>query len=908
MQTTVMPLCVDVVTGETVLRRRDLRLPGYIPLTLARRYRSGRDYSGPFGHGWRLNWELTLEVTSEKITYAPDTPHEVDLSSIEEGTQVRHGTGMLVQHGPESYALQPSPSRTLVFEKDAAWEDALPLSRIEDPSGNTVHFFYDRERIAGIVDSVGRQIRFKYQGGQVALLKVIGDNDAASTIRTFQYSRQGDLVEETDAEGHSATFGYRQHLMTEYTRRGGGTQYAGYTDGGRCKALRYGDESEVRRFAYDDSRPSTLITQGDGRQTLYWHVDPGRVLERVDPSGGSRNYFYNDMHRLIGFSDEQDVVQVLQQEDTFLEAGERVAFFELDKDRRITTVLDGLDNQYRLGYRAHRLNKLQASSSTWTFGRDGRGSVTEVASPSGRSVHLRRAAEERKLIIEGEEGLRIEDHFDERGRLIERTDSLQRRFRWRYDGNDRLKSVSAGGQSLEFDYGPRGRPTRIVDAQGQISTMMYDPFGKLKEFTTGDQQYQLTYDSNGQVTGLQGPGKRQARVEYEKEGQVAKVRHATGTLTYRRTEDGLKSVSEQSGQRTEAVYNPVGDPVRWDQPGEPEHLLEYGPSGELMVVERGDRVLGFSYDENGRVVKAAENGQVLELEYDIDGGLVSVSIRGSSKLGITRDERGRPVEIKRGSEASRLSFDAGDRLCAIEADDQKRAIHYDVFNHPTDIGAQTPSTGETLSSPSNDVQTHNLSIHGLSSERREEGNLQLHTSRHGVALSLRIGSWCLPLWRQKDYLSSTRLPSSSLIAATLAFGEEPLLAQIEPHFAPHLPKRWTRAVRYGIRTDYTEIPRPSELSCFGCSPLSYFFLTRRFYEMSDPSLLPSDETDLEQERGRSTDPLVAGSHVTSALRPPIWTHRAVGQHFHREVLGPPEREIGAIDLLEFICQGNHTMT
>jgi len=903
-----MPLRVDVVTGETVLHRTDLRLPGYIPLTLTRTYRSGRDHSGPFGHGWRLNWELTLEVASEKITYAPGTPHEVDLSPIEEGMKARHSTGMLVQHHPEKYTLRPSPSRRLVFEKEEDWGDALPLSQIEDTNGNTVHFFYDRGRIAGIVDSVGRQIRFKYQGGQVALLQLIGDNDAASTIRTFQYGRQGDLVEETDAEGHAASFGYSQQLMTEYTRRGGGTQYASYDGSERCQALRHADGSEVRRFAYDESRPSTLVARGDGRQTLYWYVEDGRVLERIDPSGKSRNYFYDDMHRLIGFSDEQDVVQVLQQEDTFLEAGERVAFFELDEDRRIATVLDGLDNQYRLGYRAQgRPNELQAPSTTWAFGRDGRGSVTEVASPSGRSVRLRRAAEERRLIIKGKEGLRIEDHFDERGRLIERTDSLQRRFRWRYDGNDRLKSVRAGGQSLEFDYGPRGRPTRIVDAQGQTSTMTYDPFGRLQEFATGDQQYQLTYDSNGQVAGLQGPGKRQACVEYEKGGQLAKVRHTTGTVTYRRAEDGLKTVSEQNGQRTEAVYNPAGDPVRWDRPGEPEHLLEYGPSGELMVVERGDRVLNFSYDENGRVVEAAENGRVLKLEYDIDGGLVSVSIGGDSKLGIVRDERGRPIEIKRGSEASRLSFDAGDRLCAIEADDQKWTLHYDEFNHPTDIGGQHPSTGETLSSPSSDVQTHNLSILGPSSEREEEGTLQLHTSRHGVALSLRIGSWCLPLWRQKDYLSSTRLPSSSLIAATLAFGEEPLLAQIEAHFAPRLPKRWTRTVRYGIRTDYTEIPRPSELSCFGCSPLNYFFLTRRFYEMSDPSLLPSDEVDLEGERGHSRDPLVTGSHVPSALRPPIWTHRAVGPHFHRKVLGLPEREIGAIDLLEFICQGNHAI-
>ena len=44
-----MAFCADVATGATTLYEEDLRLPGLIPLVLARRYRSDDDRAGPFG-------------------------------------------------------------------------------------------------------------------------------------------------------------------------------------------------------------------------------------------------------------------------------------------------------------------------------------------------------------------------------------------------------------------------------------------------------------------------------------------------------------------------------------------------------------------------------------------------------------------------------------------------------------------------------------------------------------------------------------------------------------------------------------------------------------------------------------------------------------------------------------------
>lgn len=905
-----MPLRTDVVTGETVLHRTDLRLPGYIPLTLARTYRSGREQSSSFGYGWQLNLEVTLRVAPDEITCAPGTPHETVFSPIEEEMQARHVTGVLIQHRPEAYAIVPAPSRRLVFTKEKARGDTIPLDRIEDASGNSVHFFYDGERIAGIVDTLGRQIRFDYQGGQVSCIRVVGGEGMASAIRTFQYNGQDDLVKETDAEGYAASFGYQRHLMVAYTCRNGGTQYAQYDDDRRCHILWYADESDVRQFAYDKPRQSTRVMQGDGQQTLYRHVHPDQVLERIDPVDQSQNYYYDEGRQLIGFSDEHEAVQTFQQVDfeegtgLFMDTEQRVAFFELDEDVRVANVLDAFENQRTLSYDSHNwpVELRTPAGSEWTFRRNNRGAVIEVISPSGRSVQLARHADDQTLVVDDKQGRRIEDHFDEQGRLVERTDALNRRFQWRYDANGWLRSVHVGGQSMTFNYTPGGQPSRIVDATGQETTLSYDAFGRMRRCAIGDRPYQVGYDSAGRVASVTDPQDRTTQLAHTEGGRISQIQYPGGrTATFRRTGDGVEVTTDGKEGEIVTLYNQAGDPVQWKKPGRSERLLDYGPSGELIGIEREEDSLYFDYNTEGRVAEAVGGNQTLRLDYNADGGLEAVHADGQTVLQCTRSSRGRPVELDVSSRIFQLAYDAGDRLQAIQGEGHKWTFGYDALDRLVKI--QGPRALEKGSSAldAEGVQTHTVGAPEQSDGEKRTAELEVHIARRGLALSVQIGSRCVPIWGRGDYLSPVLPLSPALVAATLTLGAEPLVAPLRPVFTPRLVQHWEQRIAGGVRDDHTEIPSLKELGCPAWSTLDQFFLNRSFYEMSYLSLLPGEAANGPWKRERSPDSWVTGTHVAGELRPPIWTHRAAGPRLHHRALGPRPRPMEAIDILELVC-------
>lgn len=904
-----MPLRVDVGTGEVVLVHTDLRLPGHIPLTLARTYRSGREQSGTFGSGWRLNWALALTTSSEETTYAPGTPQEVRFSPVEEGMQARHAMGPLLQHLPHAYVVVPSPSRRLIFEKEDAQNGTFPLSRVEDPNDNAVHFFYNRGRMAGIVDTMGREIRFEHQGGHVGRLYVDGGSGSASTVRIFRYNGQGDLVEEVDAEGHAASFVYQHHLMTEYTVRDGGTQYAQYDGGERCRALWCADGSDMRRMAYDTRRQVTRVTNGEGRQTLYQHVQPGQVLERTDPADQSQTCYYDETRRLIGFSDEHEAVQTFQQLDfegreaTLLEAEERGAFLELNEDLRATSVRDPLDRQHALGYgdQERPIEYQTPSGRVWAFRRDDRGAVTEVTSPAGKSVHLAYTPEDRRLVVEDDLGRRTEEYFDEFGRIVERVDPLECRFQWQYDANNRLRSVHAGRQSVEFDYSPGGSLSRVVEATGRTTEMTRDAFGRLQGLEVGEKRYQVRYDAAGRVSAVSGPG-GDTNLGYGAGGRLAEMAHASGcSVTYDYMEEGTAVVTDGRDGKVRSIYNQAGDPVWWRKPGGREHQLEYGPSGELLSVEWGDQSLFFDYDEDGCLVEATDlgGGRTIQLEYDAVGRIQAVGRNGDRVVECERDSHGRPTELEGLARDIELTYDAGDRVRKLRGGDRSWTFEYDAFDRLLDVRGDRGRDGEIPDR----MQTDTFPPEDPDEQERT-ATVKLHTARRGVAVSLHIDQWCVPVWQQSDCSSPRCHVSSGLIAAALVLGEESLLDPLRPLFPPRLAARWQRGVMRGVRWDYSEIPGASTLKHVGWAGLDRFFLNRLFYEVGDLSLLPTEQARPSRRQERSPDPWVTGSHVEGELRPPIWTHKAAGPHLCHRALGPEPGSTGALDLLELIRRVN----
>ncbi|MFB6232426.1 MAG: DUF6531 domain-containing protein [Salinibacter sp.] len=900
-----MPLRVDIATGETRMYREDVRLPGYIPLTLGRTYRSGRETNGPFGAGWRFNLDLSLRVESERLVYAPETPLETVFSRVDESMQARHATGTLVEHYSDQYVIAPVPDRRLVFAKENARnDDTLSLSRIEDGQGNDVHLFFDRGRLVGIVDTVGRQVRFDYRAGSVHRMRLTDDDSSGRTLRTFRYGGADDLVTETDAAGRAVSFGYHDHLMVEYTNRCGGTQYAQYDDERRCYALWYEDRSQGRRFAYDEARSSVRVVGTTGGQTLYRHTPTGQVIERIDLAGRSQNYYYNELEQLVGFSDEEETVQKLRDLDveeglfTCVDAEERAAYLEMDPSLRLDAVLDAEDRRAAVtrngGDRPTALRT--ENDAVWTFEREDRGTVVELRSPSGQGVRFRRGTDERTLLIKDEEGHLLEDRFDECGRLVERTDALGRRFQWRYDPDGLLKSVRVASQSVEFGYDAEGNVTRIQEATGAESTFMYDAFGRLHEWDDGRRQFQLEYDGTGAVRAIRDADGRTVRYEYDEYGRVTRILRPDGRETsYERLDDGAEvTIDGEDGERR-CRYSHGRDPVHWETPDGPSYECIYGSSGALLAADRGDDSFSLSYGDDGRLARAQVNGGLLSLQYDANGQLESLHRDDSSVLQCRRDGRGRPTVLDTDGRRYELAYDAGNRLQEIRAADHTWSFGYDALDCLKEW--QGPSLD---SRPGSEVVRVSLSAPLSQADRTSE--IVMHGAQSGIVLSVRTEASFVPLWGRGRYVQPIIPMSTAFRAAAIVRGEDPLREQLAPSAPFDRREEWKSLIGEGIRWNYTEIPRASEVLRSSWTALDRFFLKRPYYALGPRSLVPGECFGDAPDTDRSPDAWTTGTHVSASLRSSLWTQRRTGPHLHHAALGMKPGRKGPFDLLRALIQ------
>lgn len=899
-----MPLRVDIVTGDTWLYVTDLRLPGYIPMQLARRYRSGDAYTGPFGRGWQFSLDVRLAVEEEQFVFAPGLALEAAFARVDEGMQARHATGPLLQHHADTYVVETAPSRRYVFPKADARNGVIPLDRVEDADGNSIHFFYNENGLAGVVDTIGRQVRLAYRGGRVQRIRAIGHDEAESTltVRTFRYDGQGRLVADTDAVGRTANFAYQKHLLVQYTNRLGGVQYAQYTADERCCALWRGDGSAVRRIAYDAVRQATRGVLATGEQIVYRHVPPGQVIEQIDPDGRSQNYYYDEAQRLVGFSDEEDGVEAFQQLDadegvfTLVSGGERLAFLDVEEDGLVTGATDALDHRHVMKHdAAHRLARVVTpGGATWQVARDARGRVMEVVSPEERTVYIEHASDARTRTVSDELGRCYSERYDPFGRLIQREDALGRTQHRRYDTAGRLTEVRVGGQvQVAFEYDAAGLLVRATGAEQGTASLERDAFGRLRTYADPHgARYQFQYDEEGRLATVTKRQGATAAFEYDVYGRLQRAEGFANAVTTYRYEDGrIEAVAQHGDAEARRVYNRLGDLIREAKPDRGARRFEYGSSGELLsAVSKDAEGLFFDYEADGRVTRVEANGAALLFDYDREGNLQNARREGGDQLAFRYDARSRLVEIAGpATERIRLAYDAGNRLEAFDTPGRTVRFGYDALDRvierrvvENDAVAERTSFADdgTAAIHADRFHLRPAEADGSTADRTAI-SLQLDQARHGLVLSLVLGDCCVPVWRRAGGPDRPAMSGAVCMAVGAVRGSAAVLGKT-PRSAPEMLRCWAEPAYGGCRLDYTEWPTSPEVAR-PWALLDQFFLARPFRELYDPhhvlGALPHRRVGAEV---RALDGWMTGPHVREHLRPPIWTHRSAGAVLARE--------------------------
>jgi YD repeat-containing protein len=873
----------------------DLWLPGRLPLVLARQYRSdGGD--GPFGHGWHFGLDVALRVESDRWVVREGSGREHAFTPIGTGTQAVHGESRLVlQHHPDAYVAYFSPLAQQVFPKKNASRGTIPVDHIIDPNGNRIQFRYEGGHLAAIIDSEERRIVLGRRGGRVVTLQV---NDATGSetvlLRRFRYDAQGDLVAEGDAQGREARYTYQQHHMVAYTNRLGGTQYAQYEASGRCLALWNEDGSQVRKLDLDDHRQNTHVLNGMGYQTLYQHVMHQLVLQQVDAFGDEQNYYYDDFQQLRGYSTPDGDTATFQGLDvndgtlTQIDGESRLAAFTFEEDGLARQVADSKQHTYR--YQVddqHTLTRLTVpQGGSWAFDRDRHGRVVQIGSPEGRRLNLRWDARERELVVSDDGGLLQRSQFDLLGRVVRRTDASGRAVQATYRPTGHLEAVHVGDQyAVQFDYNAEGLLTRVATRGGGTTSYQYDSYGRVVRWQPADDpQWQFRYDREGRIAAARSQQGQTAQIEYDWQGRVKQVTlDGQNELSYTYAQ-GPRITVQQNGTRYGQTYTPLMDPAEYvDAEGETTLQVEYGLTGEVVdaISERG--AFSFTYDAQQRVSELVCDGTPLSCTYDRDGRLLDVQDEQGRRVELRYDRRGRLDAVQGDVQSDyRLRYDEAGRLQELRTPSGVRFQYaYDVLDRLV-ARRVVDVAGETLSDHHFDdggapvADAFDLQEDGAADEAGKARAVLLQ-GRHGLVLMVHLGPAHLPVWVQGDVLDrGAPVPLSVQIARACVQGPETLLRTSMPE-GRALLDAWTAVLDGRLQRGLTQIPDSRDLGC-DWPVLDAFFLDRAAYDYHFPRRVPGELPRHHEDRGRSADLVVTGTHMTDYLRPPAWDTHAVGPH------------------------------
>ncbi|XXX81371.1 RHS repeat-associated core domain-containing protein [Sorangium sp. So ce134] len=628
---------IDPMTGRVyTVPAVDLALPGPLPLVIKRTYSStARERDVGLGRGWAhsLAWEIEPRRRT-LLLYNPEGTHtRALLPAI--GESVVLSRGVLTRHD-WGYTLVIETGDVLVFSGTQANGARYALSRIVDPSGNSIDLAYADGRLSSIIDSVKRTVRVRrHADGRIAAFEVKNSPHQGQWVafRRYRYDSAGHLVAAEDAAGRSVRYSYDDGLLTSLVYPSGLLVCFRYDARRRC--VETWTEAPGTTDALDERAPAFLA---DGmtraRGMLHCKVEHGGdgYVELVT-SRDVKRYSGNEHGKL-----EKAVWGPGVHTNTF------------DSIGNVTSYTD-------------------PTGACWRWDRDAFGRVVREIDPLGA----------------------VQEYaYNERGLLASMTDPVGAEFHFEYNDGGKLLAIDGpGGNAIAYKRDRRGLPIEATMPDGAITRMDYDALGNRVVVTEPDGGRRfIEYDYLGQVLGFTDERGGTTRYVYGPCRELRVIRLPDGvTIGYDYDEDGrLAAVTDPMGRRCELVWSgmvvhevrrPDGARVRfrYDREGDllrvihgsgEEHVLVRSPAGRIIEERTFEgRTIRYKHDLLGRIVQSESgSGEVTEFKYDLVGRLVERVYADGTVDRFEYDPAGRLLRAESSASETAFRYDGRGRLVA----------------------------------------------------------------------------------------------------------------------------------------------------------------------------------------------------------------------------------------------------
>jgi RHS repeat-associated protein len=632
---------VDVASGDLLQVLPVIHLPGTLPLTLTRVYRSRSTQSGLFGDKWSDNWSQSLSLDDDEIHF---TNHEGSRLSYYASGEDVDALNLQQAHcrlyGNRSgslYVFNRNTQQTLCFEPQP--HARRRLSSLHDAAGNRIVFCYEGELLVRLTHSDGWHIELGYQHNQlIHITRVEGEH--RQWLATCSYDNTGRLSEcdtvqfthlwhEYDAQGHMLRWHDTDKTDVRYR----------YDFKGRVVAV-HGEGGYFRdRFVYDELNRRTTYIDGEGGRSVYEYNQAGRVTRAIDPLGritqtlwdhGNKvrvtdplgrntDYHYNAFGQVIQVSNASgDTVRY-----DYNDAGQVVKLTQPDgkcwqlawnEQGRPVSRTDPHGQVYFSEYNARGqcLREHQPDGTAWHYDYNARQQLTTLTAPDKAVTRLEQDLFGRVLNVTDPLGhftryTHSQEHAGVDGSLtqVNLPDGVQQAAS--YDGEKRRASITDGeGKTTRYSWGEFDLLLALTRPDGQQLHFNYDTLTRLKQVTCASgEHWHFERDAAGQLIRETDFTGRTVHYTYDAAGRRISAQHPDG-----------RQMRWQYSLRDELLRQDV-----WQCSNAQSTLLattqyEYDVQGRMVRAQNDEAVVEFEFDAAGHMVCERLNGQTVTHQWD----------------------------------------------------------------------------------------------------------------------------------------------------------------------------------------------------------------------------------------------------------------------------------------------------
>ena len=730
---------VIIATGEKSLDQLDFQLPGPIELEWRRHYRSGDARSdGWFGQGWSHPLATELRIEEDVLRYWDEDGREVVLPAIAVGQEhfQAYEQFTLTRPSTNHWALRHNQGFTHHFRQRHAKQWRLPLEVVQDRNLRRILLqFNDNDfgdgfdaqaaipRPQRLIDSAGRTLHLVWteqkQLGQV----VVELGDTRVVLASYRFGSAApkadglpDLLSHTDANGHTRTFSWDQHLLVGYTLATGqrfrnqydrlvttgrvveslalddGTgdwfDYNGRTTRVRDRLGRetayvsnarqditamHDAEGNVTRNAFDDAGRPEASTDALGRSSSTSFDYRGNLTQMMDAAGNATKVEYNALDLPIKLTDAMGG-EWLRQYDA---RGNLIAstdplghttLYEVDALGQVTAIIDALDKRKKLQWdeAGNLLAYTDCSGHTSRQAYDALGHLSSSTDALEQTTHYMFDAAGQLQKVTQPDGAQHHYTWDGQGNLIRYVDPLGQAAAWTYNGAGApLVRVDALRHTLRYQYDHAGRLATLTNENGEVTRFGYDLLDRLTDEVGFDGRHQrYAYNAAGELRHVIerggsdfGPGKV-TRFERDALGRMTAKQHVGEAAEYAASSQfaydalGRLTLASNAVSVVKFAYDPLGQLLA-------ETQALRGRVGEKKFEFK------HQYDALGnRTQTVLPGGGELNFLFYGSGHLHQVNLDGKVVSDFERDALYREVRRTQGALRSEFAYDRGGRLSA----------------------------------------------------------------------------------------------------------------------------------------------------------------------------------------------------------------------------------------------------